>query len=203
MDIEVNYKNKKRYNTARYPIRQPIYLTALIWLLSKCALIGKKYKVEKEQGTGFQLAKYRPLIKNENISVFSKKTHNYMPQMELLDKPKKVKRKSGSNSNSDSSPLKYSDDRVSVYTHKYPTNILRYNRQRGLHPTQKPVDLLEYLVKTYTNEGELILDFTMGSGSTGVACINTNRKFIGIELDEKYFEIAKNRIEETLKTTKN
>ena len=63
-----------------------------------------------------------------------------------------------------------------------------------LHPTQKPVDLLEYLIKTYTNEGEIVLDFTMGSGSTGVACLNTNRKFIGIELDEKYFEIAKERI---------
>ena len=65
-----------------------------------------------------------------------------------------------------------------------------------VHPTQKPVDLLEYLIKTYTNEGELVLDFTMGSGSTGVAALNTNRKFIGIELDEKYFNIAKERIEE-------
>lgn len=66
------------------------------------------------------------------------------------------------------------------------------------HPTQKPVDLLEYLIKTYTLENEIVLDFTMGSGSTGVACLNTNRKFIGIELDEKYFEITKNRIEESL-----
>ena len=65
-----------------------------------------------------------------------------------------------------------------------------------VHPTQKPVDLLEYLIKTYTNEGELVLDFTMGSGSTGVAALNTNRKFIGIELDEKYFDIAKKRLEE-------
>ena len=67
---------------------------------------------------------------------------------------------------------------------------------RGGHPTQKPVALLEYLIKTYTNEGETVLDFTMGSGSTGVACVNTNRNFLGIELDEKYFEIAKKRIEE-------
>ena len=65
-----------------------------------------------------------------------------------------------------------------------------------VHPTQKPVDLLEYLIKTYTKEGELVLDFTMGSGSTGVAALNTNRKFIGIELDEKYFDIAKKRLEE-------
>ena len=78
---------------------------------------------------------------------------------------------------------------------RYPTSILRFNREKGFHPTQKPVALLEYLIKTYTNEGETVLDFTMGSGSTGVACMNTGRKFIGIELDDKYFEIAKQRIE--------
>jgi DNA modification methylase len=82
---------------------------------------------------------------------------------------------------------------------RYPTSILKFNRARGLHPTQKPVDLLEYLIKTYTNESETVLDFTMGSGSTGVACINTNRKFIGIELDENYFNIAKDRIENSIK----
>ena len=78
---------------------------------------------------------------------------------------------------------------------RYPKRILKFKRETGLHPTQKPVALLEYLIKTYTNEGDLVLDFTMGSGSTGVACMNLNRKFIGIELDEKYFDIAKNRIE--------
>ena len=73
---------------------------------------------------------------------------------------------------------------------------MRFNRIRdGLHPTQKPVELLEWLVKTYTNEGETVLDNCMGAGSTGVACLNTNRKFIGIELDNTYFEIAKDRIE--------
>lgn len=80
----------------------------------------------------------------------------------------------------------------------FPTDVLEFKSITGkscLHPTQKPVDLLEYLVKTYTNENDLVLDFTMGSGSTGVACINTNRKFIGIEIDENYFNIAKDRIE--------
>ena len=76
----------------------------------------------------------------------------------------------------------------------YPSNVLKFNADRGLHPTQKPVALLEYLIKTYTNEGDLVLDFTMGSGSTGVACVNTNRNFIGIELDEKYFNISNERI---------
>lgn len=84
---------------------------------------------------------------------------------------------------------------------KNPINILEIpsivgnSKEKVNHPTQKPVKLMEYLIKTYTNEGELVLDFTMGSGSTGVACMNTNRRFIGIELDENYFNIAKNRIE--------
>jgi len=85
---------------------------------------------------------------------------------------------------------------VQEYTN-YPKNILDFNRDKPqLHPTQKPVALMEYLIKTYTNEGDLVLDNVMGSGTTGVACVNTNRNFIGIELDEKYFEIAKKRIEE-------
>ena len=160
----------------------------------------KNYKYdwiwEKEQGVGFQLVKYRPLIKNENISVFCNKTPVYNPQMIKLDKVVKIKRKKGSNGGSESSPLKYSDERISEYKYKNPVNILKFNRERGFHPTQKPVPLLEYLIKTYTNENELVLDFTMGSGSTGVACMNTNRQFIGIELDKNYFEIAEKRIKE-------
>lgn len=80
----------------------------------------------------------------------------------------------------------------------FPNDVLEFKSITGkscLHPTQKPVDLLEYLIRTYTNENDLVLDFTMGSGSTGVACLNTNRKFIGIEIDENYFNIAKDRIE--------
>jgi len=84
-------------------------------------------------------------------------------------------------------------------TDRYPLSILKFNRDRtGLHPTQKPVALMEYLIKTYTNEGETVLDFTMGSGTTGVACKNTNRDFIGIELDENYYNIANDRIEKTI-----
>lgn len=83
--------------------------------------------------------------------------------------------------------------------------IARDNISKGknMHPTQKPVALLEYLIKTYTNEGDLVLDNCMGSGSTGVACINTNRNFIGIELDENYFRIARNRISEAQNDTTN
>ena len=91
-------------------------------------------------------------------------------------------------------------------TERYPKNIINIpkqstecNNSKRFHPTQKPVALLEYLIRTYTKEGELILDFTMGSGSTGVACINTNRRFVGIELDETYFNIANERIENAFK----
>ena len=84
-----------------------------------------------------------------------------------------------------------------IYTEKYPTNVLQFRKvQKPLHPTQKPVELLEYLIKTYTQGGETVMDFSMGSGSTGVACMNTNRNFIGIELDSEYFNIAKHRIDE-------
>ena len=82
---------------------------------------------------------------------------------------------------------------------RYPKNLINISRdfsaQQQIHPTQKPVPLLEWLIKTYSNEGDVVLDSTMGSGSTGVACVNTNRRFIGIEKDEKYFAIAKERIE--------
>ena len=95
--------------------------------------------------------------------------------------------------------LKRHQDKVYTYTEKNPISILEFSNavQKGkVHPTQKPVALLEYLIKTYTNEGETVLDNCMGSGSTGVACINTNRNFIGYELDEHYFQIAKERLEQ-------
>jgi site-specific DNA-methyltransferase (adenine-specific) len=87
-----------------------------------------------------------------------------------------------------------------TYTHRYPDTIIQgfWEANAGkMHPTQKPVSLMEYLIKTYTNEGETVLDFTMGSGSTGVACVNTKRKFIGIEKEEEYFDIAIKRMKET------
>ena len=91
------------------------------------------------------------------------------------------------------------DEYTSFWTN-YPSSVLKYKSiGNTIHPTQKPVALLEYLIRTYTNEGDTVLDFTMGSGSTGVACVNTNRNFIGIELDEGYFNIAKQRIDTALK----
>ena len=149
---------------------------------------------EKEQGTGFARSKKQPLRKHENISVFYSKQPHYNSQGDKLDKPRKIKRKANSNNSSASDGLANSEERVSIYTYRTKHTLLRFNRDRGHHPTQKPVSLMEYLIKTYTNEGETVLDFTMGSGSTGVACKNLSRSFIGIELDENYYNIAKERI---------
>ena len=150
---------------------------------------------EKEQGVNFQLCKKQPLKTHETISVFSVKTHNYFPQGLVACNIKKSNKRKGGNLGHLSSEAKREEYKQEWSN--YPKTIQRFNRERGLHPTQKPVALLEYLIKTYTQENETVLDFTMGSGSTGVAAKNTNRKFIGIELDQNYFEIAKKRIQES------
>lgn len=150
----------------------------------------------KNTCTGFVFAKYQPMRKVEDINVFYKKRPLYIPQgLKELSEAKSKKAKSESKDGI----YKFNSlnkEHVSKYTN-YPKNILYFNKEsRHLHPTQKPVDLLEYLIKTYTKEGEVVLDNCMGSGSTGVATANTNRRFIGIELNEDYFRIATNRIEE-------
>ena len=146
---------------------------------------------EKEQATNFMFLKKQFGQCTENISIFYKKQPTYNPQMIKTDKP--IKSCGGNKSKTYNNQVFKGNDEVRY--EKYPLNILRFNRdKKTVHPTQKPILLLEYLIKTYTNENELVLDFTMGSGSTGVACTNTNRKFIGIELDNNYFDIAINRI---------
>ena len=153
----------------------------------------------KTKPQGFLNAKARPLVEHELIHVFSSgtctstsKTMTYNPQG-LINVDVLLK-------NTDTESIGKRKSRKSGSEYKqtqsgYPRSILRYaHDQSKLHPTQKPVALLEYLIKTYTQEGETVLDFTMGSGSTGVAAKNTNRKFIGIELDETYFNIAQERI---------
>ena len=151
---------------------------------------------DKVRGTGFQVAKYRPMLRAEDICIFCNgkgKLKVYNPQMVIRDKLKKSK----CYSSSDSNPLAYNDNKLRTYTHRYPTNIIiesNASQKNKHHPTQKPVALMEYLIKTYTKEGETVLDFTMGSGTTGVACKHLNRNFIGIELDEDYLQIAKERI---------
>ena len=163
----------------------------------------------KEICGAFALAKKRPMVVTEEVCVFSKKGKvNYYPIMEdALEK--NIRPVNMGSSSSEATPVASGiakSDKNYNPKKRYPKNIITYskynaecNQLNRLHPTQKPLYLLEYLIKTYSQEGNTILDFTMGSGSTGVACINTNRNFYGIELDTTYFEIAKKRIEEAEK----
>lgn len=173
----------------------------------------KNYKHEwywnKNNSGNILCAKYMPLKVIENICIFSNGKCTYNPQMikRTEKEEKEFISKRGKNHTTKKSDM-FSGIKSGAFIHtsntkyKYPINLLNFNARSNecnnrirVHPTQKPVALLEYLIKTYTNEGDLVLDFTMGSGSTGVACMNTNRRFVGIELDENYFNIAKNRIE--------
>ena len=156
----------------------------------------KQYKYDwiwqKPKGTGHLNAKRMPMNNFENISVFYKRQCLYNPQYSVGDQ---YKAKSGISSfDGYGKDNRIGNDNTGK---RYPKRVLSFGVvERGtVHPTQKPVTLMEYLIKTYTNENETVLDFTMGSGSTGVAAKNLNRKFIGIELDEGYFNIAKERIE--------
>ena len=151
---------------------------------------------QKEKGVGFQVAKYRPMQEHEHVLVFTKNGErvNYYPIKEKRDKPIKSK---GASTKSGSSPIAYLNNINKTYVDRYPTSIKRFPRDNNkIHPTQKPVALFEYLIKTYTQPGEIVLDNCIGSGTTAIAAINTGRFFIGIEKEEKYVEIARKRIAE-------
>ena len=141
---------------------------------------------EKEQGVNFLLSKKVPLKVHENILVFG--GNIYFPQME---KGKPYLSGKGNSGDVTKNVIKIQTKNEGT---RYPRSVIKINREVGLHPTQKPVALFEYLIKTYTNEGDLVLDNCIGSGTTAVACLQTNRHFIGIELSPEYCEIARNRI---------
>lgn len=162
----------------------------------------------KMHATGHLNAKKRPMKLIEDILIFYKSQPTYNAQ-DLIYSPKSMK-------NSDSDCQRGKNNKTSTvsgglkkeYTQEYtnwPVDLIQFKSANGNkeHPTQKPVALLEYLIKTYTNEGELVLDNTMGSGSTGVACLNTKRRFTGIEKDGSYYDIAKNRIIEVINSGKS
>jgi site-specific DNA-methyltransferase (adenine-specific) len=164
----------------------------------------------KNMGGAFALAKKMPFKRHEIVSVFYKKQPTYNPQMQDYSESTKKKFKNGDKLNTDKqkenrtgeiTKIKRTDYKIDYNKGTYPTSVKFFKRPHtangnSLHPTQKPVALMEYLIKTYTNENETVLDFTMGSGTTMVACQNTNRNGIGIEMDDNYFEIAKKRIED-------
>lgn len=162
-----------------------------------------KYDIywEKERLTNIQQIKRRVGKTIETISVFYKKQCTYHPQMVKYEgKPRSNKVKNGTlgelTDNAAKAVKEYKDTGL-----RYPTQVWKFKRdclKSNLHPTQKPVALLKELIKTFSNEGDTVLDNCMGSGSTGVACLNTGRRFIGIELDERYFEVAKKRLEEVM-----
>ena len=165
--------------------------------VSNLKMLKYEWIWEKTSATGHLNAKKMPMKAHENILVFYKKPPTYNPQKTTGHERKVSTAKHKRNSKNSSN---YGESSATTYdsTERYPRSVQLFSTDKqksSLHPTQKPVALFEYLIKTYTNEGDLVLDNCMGSGTTAVACMNTNRNFIGIELEEKYYNIAKQRIE--------
>ena len=190
----VTKKNGAIVMTASQP-----FTSALI--MSNVKMFKYCWVWEKNKATGHLNAKKRPLVASEDIAVFCKLKTEYNPQgLIKKDHPtisKGNRGKKGVGSGGDVYGLAVND---ALQTHtNYPRSVIKFDVdiKAAYHPTQKPVALMEYLIRTYTNEGETVLDFTMGSGTTGVAAKNLGRNFIGIEMDETYFDIAKGRIEAT------
>jgi len=176
------------------------------------ALISSNYKMfkyewiwEKNAGSNFGSVRFQPMKEHENILVFSKKRHNYYPI--------KQKRSASGEARVLSSKMTYNKNKKADYIYgdfknetfkkkadklRCPRSIQKFNRERGLHPTQKPLELLKYLVKTYTNENDWVLDNTCGSNTTGIACYDLNRNYIGIEKDIDIYNVAKKRMEKNI-----
>lgn len=157
---------------------------------------------EKTKAGGFLNARRMPLQAHEDISVFYKKLPTYNPQMSE-GKPYIKKAVTNGDGGNYGKFNRVGTTQKNEGT-RFPRSVIRFSNDnhKSIHPTQKPVELLEYLIKTYSNEGDTVLDFCMGSGTSGIASVNTRRNFIGIELDKDYYEIAKSRIYEAEQTLK-
>lgn len=190
------YRRIAKRNVAIVLTASQPFTSALI--TSNLSAFKYEWIYEKTNPKGFLNAKRRPLTAHENVCVFSYGTPPYNPQKWAIPEHLRTKRKHATSKTSGecygSRELKRWEDDGS----RFPTSVIgfsnRVGRGENFHPTQKPVALMEYLIRTYTKEGETVLDSCMGSGTTGVACRNTNRKFVGIEMDDGYFDIAKERI---------
>lgn len=178
------YKRVTKKNAAIVLTASQPFTTALI--SSNMKMFKYCWVWHKRTSANIGAARFQPLKTHEDIVVFGGK---YIPQMTKGKKRMKGGKAQGGAANGALAPVYYESDNY------YPVSVLDIKTERGLHPTQKPVALMEYLIRTYTNEGETVLDNCMGSGTCGVACLNTNRRFIGIEQDDKYFDIARQRIE--------
>lgn len=154
----------------------------------------------KNRGSNFASLKYQPMKEHESVIVFSKKTPKYHPIKEERKGSGKERAKYKYNPSNTGKRGAMGGFEMRHANHngnndlRFPSSVQRFNTEVGLHPTQKPVPLFEYLIKTYTNEGETVLDNCIGSGTTAIACMNTNRNFIGFELDKDYYDIAQDRI---------
>jgi site-specific DNA-methyltransferase (adenine-specific) len=150
----------------------------------------------KNRGSNFATLKTNPFKEHENILVFSKERINFYPVFQERSKEGATRVKYGYNGRAGGAAIggKMSHDKADRKKLRNPSSVQKFNTEVGLHPTQKPVALMEYLIQTYTNGGDTVLDFAMGSGTTGVACKNLGRNFIGIEKDDKYFPLAVKRI---------
>lgn len=163
---------------------------------SNLKLLRYEWIWEKDRASGHLNSHKMPMKAHENILIFYKKLPMYNPQMTTGHKPSN---KSGKRKKETTNYGKFENLISGGQTTRYPRSVQKFNvvnsQHNPIHPTQKPVELFEYLIKTYTNEGEVVLDNCMGSGTTAIACLNTNRQYIGFELDTNYFNIANKRIE--------
>ena len=186
-----HYKRIIKDNGAIVLTASQPFTSALV--MSNIKMFKYEWVWDKKLPSGMQIAKYRPMQRHENVLVFSNGTPKYYPI-----KTQQKERTGKIYSKSDSSPLAFDDGVLKTYKEKNPQSIIEFYKRDKLmvHPTQKPVALFEYLIKTYTNEGELVLDNCAGSGTTAIACLKTNRNYILIEQEGKYCEIANKRIAE-------
>lgn len=194
VDMNLFWKEIKRVTKEHSAIllfsQMPFTATAV---MSNPKMFRYEWICEKYNPTGFLNAKRMPMKCHENVLVFYNKLPTYNPQM--IQGKAHSRGGTGRQSKNYGS---YSDTKRCTSNMYYPRDVIKVNWQdsiRGLHPTQKPVSLCEYFIKTYSNKGDIILDPFIGSGTTAVAAINTERKYIGFEKDDKYFEVAKNRLD--------
>lgn len=193
------YRRIAKPNAAVVLTASQPFTSALV--MSNPAMFKHEWVWRKNAGSNFGAVRYQPMKEHESVLVFGGKKLNYVP----IKQPRSevgtrmiaagVKSKASSGDDVYGGLNKGYDNSACDPSMRYPSSVQLFNRERGLHPTQKPVALMEYLIRTYTQEGDTVLDNCMGSGTTGVACANTGRHFIGIERDPGYFEIARSRIE--------
>ena len=197
------YKRIVKTNAAIVLTASQPFTGALV--MSNVDMFKYEWIWEKNRGSNFATVKYMPMKEHENVLVFCKGKPTYNPILQERAEGGKARAayKINASNTGKRETLNGLTGVDSGYIDKNlraPRTVQKFNTEVGLHPTQKPVALMEYLIRTYTNENETVLDNCMGSGTTGVACVNTNRHFIGIEKDDKYFEIARKRIDEAFTT---